>query len=231
MKGWILLLALTLGVAFVASEIWIPAGLESALKGAILQNVEKVGTLDVRIKNLPAAGVLAGRIAGIDIDASDLVVSGFNVSRVVFTARGLKFDPVEMITKHKLDLKSVDAGEVTLILTEADINRFFRSQNGIMKALSLELDPGNARLEGEVTILGAELSLAVNGKFVIEEGKVIRYEPTELLVLDFRVPDLIRKQIFRGLNLSVNLGELPFPMGLREIKVEDEKIYVLGGTP
>ncbi|HHV61485.1 MAG TPA: DUF2993 domain-containing protein [Firmicutes bacterium] len=221
---------------FAVAQAWIPGIVERRIVAGIEDSVDSVESLHVKVRSFPAALIPLGRIDALEIDASRIRIKDLFIQRIFLDARDIRLGAREMLFgdeagKGNAPLKSLRDGHVTVILAEKDINDYFKRQNGILKILSVRLRRNYATVSGSVPLLGGKLDLELEGRFDVEGKTRIRYVIDRFLVQNITVPKFIQDQLFGGLDLSIDLKDLPLPVTVRGIKAEDGEIYAFGTIP
>lgn len=231
MKYAVVLAALIVICLFLVGEAAIPGAVGARLERAIAESVDGVESVRVYVRTFPALAVALGRIDLLRIDARNVTVGGLRVQRLFLDARHADIDMGAVLRGGRLGLGRVRRSDVTVILTEDDLNAYLRSRDGILKAFGIHLRPGVATVTGRVNTLGIKLDITLDGRFVVDGGTRLRYVVDRFKVGGAVVPEVIKEELMKRVDLSVDVAGLPIPVVLREVNVQDGVVYVFGGTP
>ncbi len=216
---------------FLVGEAAIPGTVGACLERAIAGAAGGVESVQVYVRTFPALAVAFGRADLLRIDARNLTIGGLRVQRLFLDARQVNLDVGAVLRGGKVGLRRIGKGDVTVILAEEDLSSYLRSKDGLMKALSVRLRPGVAAVAGAVSLLGVKVDLVLEGTFAIEGGTRLRYAVDRFKVGNMVVPKVVKDEIMRRVDLSVDVSGLPIPLVLRDISVQDGVVYVFGETP
>ncbi len=149
----VVLLALLLGAADVASRIVVQRQLEQRIDGYVPN-----GSAQVRIDSFPFLLKVAarGRIDKVTAHARQVSQGDFVLNRVDVTVTGVKINRSRLLHQRKLEIVAIDRGTVNVDMTQADF----------------------ARLVGVPVIQGAGVAqvtvagVSVNGRVSVASGRL-----------------------------------------------------------
>lgn len=228
MKHAVVLAALAVVCLLLVAEAAIPGVVGVRLERAIAKGVEGVDSVHVYLRTFPALALAAGRVDLLRIDARNLIVSGLRVQRLFVDVEGADIDVRGVLRGRGLQLRDVRQSNLTVIVAEDDLNAYLHSRDGMLNALSVRLRPGAASVDGRVTLLGLGVDVALDGRFVVEGGARLRYVVDKFRVGGAVVPEIIKNELVKRVDLSLDVSGLPVPVVLREVSVQDGVVYVFG---
>lgn len=225
--------AFALVLIVIGGEIWIPGALESRFARGLGKAVDHVGQVAVQLEAFPALAMVFGRFDVVRVDARGVEAGGLKVHRVFVEATKVRLDLRELLAR-KIKLESLEHADMTVVLTEEALNDYFRKKADIFRIFKLELDRGKASILGDIRLVGGDLHLTIDGRFVVEGKARVRYQIERFTVQNVAVPKPLRDILSSNLDLSLNLGDWgdwPFPVNIRDVRVEDEILYIFGESP
>lgn len=231
MKHAVALTVLAVVCLIFVGEAAIPGAIGARLEKAIARSVDEVESIRVYVRTFPAVAVAFGRVDRLEIDAQNVTMGGLRVQRLFVDVRHADLDVGAMLRGERVELRRVRKGDATVILAEGDLNAYLHSRDGILRALAVKLRPGVATVAGHVNVLGLKVDIALDGRFVVEGGTRLRYVVDRLRVGNAVIPEAIWDELVGAVDLSVDVSDLPVPVVLREVNVQDGVVYVFGGTP
>lgn len=106
----------------------------------------------------------------------------------------------------------------------ATLDRFF-ARRAELKGLSVRVRPGEVRLEGEFD--GA--AVAISGRFSVASKTVLRYEPREVLIREFKVPPEALQNLLAGGALDIDVAAMVSPFALQDVTMLDGELRIRAG--
>ncbi len=228
MKHVILLAALAVACFFLVTEAAIPGAVGGRLERAIAEGAQGAESVRVYVRTFPALALATGRVDLLRIDVRNFLAGGLRVQRLFVDVRGARMDLAGALRGRGLGLEAARESELTVIVSEGDLNAFLHSRDDLLRNLSVRLRPGAASVEGRVSVLGLPLNVTLDGRFVIEGSARLRYVVDEFRVGKTVVPKVIKDELAKRVDLSLEASGLPFPVKLQDVNVQDGVVYVFG---
>ena len=66
-----------------------------------------------------------------------------------------------------------------------------------------------------------------SGRFIVENSTKIKFIADKLVVENTQVPRLLINQLMNELDLTLDLGKIPLPLNVRDVKVEENNILII----
>lgn len=216
---------------YAASEAFLPSLVARAIERAVRDGLGGRPAVRAVVRTFPAFLMPMGRLDYISVDVSAFPVNGLTVRRLFVEARDVRLDLSGALSGGRVDLERLERASATAILSEDDLNKYLRSRSGNLKFVTVSLSRGQATLTAGVPVLGRVLKASVNGHFKVEGKTRIRFEVDRTKVERFLIPRLIQDGIASLLDLSVDLGGMPVPFTIHDVRIEEGAVYIFGGKP
>jgi hypothetical protein len=115
-----------------------------------------------------------------------------------------------------------DSTQVTLFppgaavrISQETLNGFF-GKKADLRGLLFRIAPGDVSMEGDYT----GTALRIHGIFTVQGKTVLRYEPKEIKVGDFTVPEKITDAILAAGTLDIDMSRIVSPWSLKGVSAE-----------
>jgi hypothetical protein len=225
---WFFLTAVGLTcVLLIASQMALPGVFEEFMMDGLIASIEETGSVDLQVTAYPALKMFWGRFDYLKADGTDIVIGNVPVSQIFFEISGLTLDSKKLMTKRTLEVRSLKGGNMTLLLTEEGINTYFHGLNDSFDRFHIDLSDNIPKVVGNVEILGIKLDIRVEGRFIVENSTKIKFIADKLVVENTQVPRLLINQLMNELDLTLDLGKIPLPLNVRDVKVEENNILII----
>ncbi|KXS40815.1 MAG: hypothetical protein AWU54_1843, partial [Candidatus Frackibacter sp. T328-2] len=90
--------------------------------------------------------------------------------------------------------------------------------------------PKETILAGVFNLFGNQIDFKLSGSFELEKNKRLAFAPKNLMVANLMVPEEVVQRLMQEVNFSLDLTQLPIPLKVEEVKVERDKLIILGGS-
>jgi len=221
-KIWVLILTAVL----LLPRLLLPGLAEDAISRTFEQ--ELGGVTEVQIRTQFGWELLLGKAASISITGSNWDFQGLPIEAFHFKSEGMRIDLTSLIRSSELVVLGADQLRVELVLSEAGLNQYFWDRIDPKRLFSIDLLEDRAALHGTVELWQTSWNVSLLSEFSIHEPALIQITPVEFLILDTRVPSMLLELISERYSLQLNLGDLPVPIRLDEIKIRDDRIVFYG---
>lgn len=221
LAGLILVSFLTFGL----TEYALPEFYAHQIEAAFRQQVEKVESVDVSISTHPALLLLTGHIQNGSIHARGVKIQGLEIADLTASYKDLVF------AKAKDGVKAVSGTNTYFQATflEDDLNRYIKAKYPQFSNITLDLTPGSAALTTQVKLFNTTMPVEARGKFSVPNNHTIRFALDGLELGKLSLTSLANN-LLPEVKFDVELGKLPLPLALKEVRVVQDRVEVLGGS-
>ncbi len=207
-------------------QIILPSLVSSALEARLKEKLG--GDFCVEVASQSTWDLIKGKLNNIIITGHNLVFNNLPITQLEARCVNLKTDLKQLIKGKGLSYESYDSLGFLLTLDEADLNAYYWHQVDPNKNFNIELAQDGAALNGEINFWGVNWKLKFIGQIdVIDQTKIV-FSPSELLVLDTRIPQVLLELINKHYRLSIDLDKMPVPVKIDQIKLGENKIIFIG---
>lgn len=227
----IIILSVVIGLALIF-ELAVPRIIESRLEDAVRSSVDRIESVRIHLRTFPAIGLISsGSVNSISIDCKGLFVEGLRIDSLMVNARDILIHMQALTGEGRLVLSRVGQGEAEVALSEDDLNRYIRRLEGVPESCQIELSPGQVTVRGYVNVAGIDIPVSIEGMFVAEEdGTRLSYVINHIRLGNATLPSIISDGLLRGLDFSLDMSDLPIPVVISHISIEDKTVRIIGRT-
>lgn len=225
MKYLLIALILIIAIFIGLTEFMLPTYYEEQIEANFHRQV-KMDYLDVEIASHPALLLLAGRVQSGSIHAGGIVTEGLRIEEVQSEYRNL------VIKQANGTAKAVAGTNTHFQATffEEDLNKYLRARVKELQNLNLAIEPDGVTLNVAVDLFNTEIKLRLNGNFTIANSRTIRFVLESLDVGKINLTNALLARVMQELEFDLEMKDFPLPLELKEIKLEEGRIRVLGGA-
>ena len=137
-------------------------------------------------------------------------------------------DPGALYRRGELLLENAADLRLTVLFTEEGINDYFWEKVDPSKRFRIRLKPDGTVLQGTLALLGQELEINLQGVFEIRDGTRIVFIPKALTVEQLQIPQFLLQSVVQDKALIIDLGGLPVPLVVDEIRLAEGQLYAFG---
>lgn len=112
----------------------------------------------------------------------------------------------------------------TIRISESNLNGFLTTKADL-KGMAVKILPDRISLEG---VFGGT-AIRVSGNFAVQSRSVMRFEPKEIAVGDYKVPDQVTAEIMTQGKLDIDAASLLRGFALQQIRLESPYIVIKAG--
>ena len=221
--GLLLVSLLTLGL----TEYALPGIFAHEIEKSFRKQVEAVDSLDVKVSTHPAVMLLAGHIQNGEVHAKGVQIQGLKIAALDAVYKDLVF------AKTPDGAMKAVSGTNTYfraVFNEKDLNSYLQAKFAKFQNMNLEMAPGVAALNLQISVLNTSIPVHLKGKFTIPDNKTIRFALEGLELGKFSLSSPLVASVLQEVKFDLSLGEYPLPLVLRDVKVGNGLLEVLGGT-
>jgi hypothetical protein len=214
-------------------ELVIPRVIGSRLENAIASDVDSIESVRVRLRTFPVINLISsGSVNSMNIDCKGLCSNGLRIDTLMVRASGILIDMQALTEEGRLALSRIEQGRAEVVLTEDDLNRYVHGMENMPESIRIQLDPGIAKVTGSVNVAGIDINVSLDGTFLAKgDGSGIRYAIHNVQVGNTKLPSIITDGLISSLDFSLDMSDLPVPVIISEISVEDNVVRIVGRTP
>lgn len=229
--GRIILVFLIVAAAAVALQLVLPGLVENRIEAGIVQSLDDVKLVRVEVRAIPAYALLVGRIPAISIDLRRVTMGDLTIDAVLLDGRNLVIDIPKLLSGEGVDVRSADSLRGTFVISEDDLNEYFWTKVQPSKFFRVALDRGRAVLQGQLNLLGKEMSVTVSGIFQVTDGTTVSFVPKDVTVAETAVPRLLMDVIAKEWGIALDLKQAAIPLIVEDLLVEDGQLLIYGRRP
>lgn len=224
-------LMLILGLVVGASEVLLPTYYSSQVETGLRKQLNGVESLDVNISSHPGFLLLLGRVQQGSISAKEVQLQGNKVKDLLIQQVEAEYEDLVFVNNPE-GAKAISGTNTFFQATfrEADLNRYLNQRYTGFDQLDLDLTKDLATLGLQVTLFNTKISVKVAGNFQLIDSQAIRFVPQDLELENVKVPSILLDRVTEEIKFDLPLGEYPLPLDLREVRVAEGELQVLGGS-
>ncbi|AZR72195.1 hypothetical protein BBF96_01555 [Anoxybacter fermentans] len=226
MKKGLIISGLILLLVLLAIEILLPGYYEEKVEMVFRRQVDRVEFLEVNVSTHPALLLLTGRVQNGFIQARGVEFKGLRIESVESAYKDL------IIANTPEGTKAV-AGRNTFFqatFSEEDLNNYLKAIFTQFEDLNLELTPDLVSLDFKINLFGNVIELKLTGDFVVPDNHTVRFVPHSLEIGQYKITKLVLLKILKDIEFELEMKQYPLPLDLKEIRIEEGRLRVLGGS-
>lgn len=226
MKKGLIIIALLVFTLLVVVEVFLPGYYEAQVEKGLRQQVKGAEYLDIELSSRPAIALLLGRIHRGSLHAKGVTLEGIRLDEIRAEYKDL------VIVKTPEGVRAA-SGINTLfeaIFREDDLNRYITARYSDLQGARLDLTPTAASLLIELNLFNTLVPLRVNGNFSIPNDHTVRFTLEGLDVGQINISTSLVSSLLKEMEFDLEMEEYPLPLDLREVRLEQDRLRVLGGT-
>jgi hypothetical protein len=204
---------------------------ENQLAAGIRESAGPAELVDVDVKAFPAWQLLQGKVQDLTIDVRQAHINKLKVEAFLVDAHNLVVDRAALKNGTGFGIKAADSLQVSAIITESDLNNYIWAQNEKARNFQVRLSPEWTGLRGSVSLLGRAVDLNVKGHFAIQERTKVTFVVDQVDVEKTSLPRFIIDALAPHWGVEIDLKQSPVPLEVRELRVEDGKLFIYGQRP
>lgn len=211
-----------------ASQLYLPGLVERELETGVAKAFGRVDSIVARVEARPALQMLWGRFPSLQLEARQLETEGLEIEGFFVDARDLAIDPVDLLRKRELTIRSARSLHVTVAVGQDGLNRYLWTKVDPGRMFRVSIVKGNVSLVGQVNILGNAIDLSVGGHFEVRDRNKVAFIPEGLSVEKASVPRFLVDAIAKQWALLLDFSNLPLPIEVQEVRLDSGRLYVYG---
>ncbi|SJZ43047.1 LmeA family phospholipid-binding protein [Selenihalanaerobacter shriftii] len=223
-------LTIVILLVLVISQLFLPGYFSNKLETGLEDQFKVNEYLEAEVNTFPALLMLTGKFQSVDLKGEDLTIDGLKVAKLQAKFTDVKLKPIGQ-KDSKWQLVAGKNQVLRLTLKEEDLQKYLADRLDVIKDLNLVLSPEQTIVTGKYNFFGNEIPLKLAGNFQLKDDKEkLTFIPNGLQVGELMVPKEINRQLMQNINFSLDLTKLPIPLQVNEIKVDKDKLLILGGV-
>src|SRR5262249_14403433 len=115
-------------------------------------------------------------------------------------------------------------------ISAASATRYVRARSSLLREVQVIFVPGAVRVKASPGMLGIGAPVEVEGRPLLGGETAIAFDASRVAVLHLGLPEFALRRLEERINPLVDLGGLPFPLRLSEVRVEKDKAVVAGSA-
>ncbi len=165
MTRLVLVLVVMVAIVVVAAEVVVPPRLEEEIEQRVSTKVPEAGSVQAELDGFPvvAQGLATGEVRRLVVTLEEVARPELTIDRVLVEVTGIEVAR-RALFDGEIDLERVDRGELTAVITEADLE-----DASPVGGIDLTLTPGRAEATLAGQTAGSDVEVA-NGEVRFELG-------------------------------------------------------------
>jgi hypothetical protein len=226
MRNFKVLLIIFVLLILAFMQFYLPELISQRLSSTLREEVDKSDRLEVDIDSFPAIELLIGRVDSLELSADNLIIDSLPINKFEGEFKDLKVKKIEgqwQVTEGKntyLNLK---------VLEEA-LNQYLASREelNIFDKFKMELLKNKVMMTGDIQFFNANVNIQLAGNFVVKDKDTIVFNSDELAVENIIIPKSLIEQIKDKLQFEIDFADLPFPVEIQQVNLEEDSLKILG---
>ncbi|WP_258176073.1 LmeA family phospholipid-binding protein [Orenia metallireducens] len=207
-------------------QFYLPQSISQRLTSTLKEEVDKSDRLEVDIDSFPAIELLLGRVDNLKFSADNLIIDSLPISNFEGEFKDLR---VKKVDGQWL----VTGGENTYLnlkFSEEELNQYLASREelDIFDKFKMELLKNKVMMVGDIQFFNATVNIQLAGNFVVKDKDTIVFSSDELAVQNIIIPKSLIEQLKDKLQFEIDFADLPFPVKIEQVKLEEDSLEILG---
>ncbi len=220
-------LALVAVGVLIASQIVLPPLVANRIEEAFHEGYPDAEFIQVKVEAFPALKIITGRFDRLDLDARLFSQGGLKVDAFLVDAKKLKISPAAL-SKGVVQIDEVGDLQATVLIGEDSLNEYLWAKVDPARFMRIELTRDRARLVGEMNLFQRVLDLSLDGRFKVLGRTRVGFVVEQLAVEKLQIPKVLLDTVQSKWDLAMDFSELPVPVALQEVRLEEDSLYVFG---
>lgn len=214
----------------VLIQFMLPTAASMALTHAARGAVGAEGQVKIRVAAFPAVKILFGQFDRLDVTMENVTPGGLPISRLSTTITNVRLDLGQLLASREIAVQLSEPGAIEVALTGGDLTALLRQRLEGLKEPKVTLAAGEAVISGRVSLIGAEIPLAMSGRFAAGEPGEILFIPEKLQASGISLPSTLEKRLLSRFQFRISLAGLPFLLEIGRITVDEDRLTITGTT-
>ncbi|HEX6972026.1 MAG TPA: DUF2993 domain-containing protein [Limnochordia bacterium] len=215
----------------VGSQYLLPPFFAKQLERALARSSGAPKLVSVRLRALPAVGLIAGYVPALSIDIRGAQFGDMRVAAFLFDGHGLFVDAFRLWRGEGFALRHAERFNVTLALREADLNAYLWEKIDPDRQFRVQVDKEGIHLAGRVSVLGFGVDVRVAGRLVVRDGTKIAFEPDDVSLGQTRLPAFLQRVLADRWGLLIDLSRAPVPLEIADVRTDKGMLFVYAHKP
>jgi len=226
MRNFKVLVIIFLLLILAFMQFYLPQSISQRLTDTLKEEVDKSDRLEVDIDSFPAVELLLGKVDKLEFSADNLVIDSLPINKFEGNFKDLKV--------KKIDGQwQVIEGENTYLklkVSEEELNQYLASREelDIFDKFKMDLLKNKVMMTGDIQFFNANVKIQLAGNFIVADNDTIVFNSDELAVQNIIIPKSLIEQIKDKLQFEIDFADLPFPVKIQQVKLEEDSLEILG---
>lgn len=213
--------------AVLAAQVWLPDYVARRVARTLAAAVPEHERITVEVASLPAVRLLGGWIDAAAVDLVGPRLGGLKLEWVALRGRGVQVD-VPALREGRLHVRKAETLRVEAAVGEEALAAYIAAALPEVAAPQVRLRAGQVELAAGVPVLGWPAPVAVTGRVEAAGQARLRFVPEAITFAGEAVSGYWLELLRTVLAWEVDLGFLPFPVAVDEVKVTDGRMIARG---
>jgi hypothetical protein len=169
--------------------------------------------------------LIAGRIPWIDIRGSNVrAIEGLNLDELEVRLEGVRFD------RGDRSVREIEQSRFAARIGAPSVTQYVRRRSPNLRDVQVRFAQGAVQVRVSPALLGLGVPVEVNGRPKLRGASAIDFDVSRVAVLRLGLPEFAVSRIEERINPLVDLAGLPFPLQLRDVRIEGDRVVVVGAA-
>jgi len=226
------LLALLLVVALTAGagEMLLPRAMERAAVEAMARFLEPEKPVSVSLRSRPSLKMVLGLWDEITVEYQAISTGQMMLDHVKLSVENVSVNMAELLLKG--NLRVIKRGPVAseIVISESNLNQWLWSKADLLDSPYMTVKSEEAVFTGLLKFGPMRMKLRAKGRFQAMGSTGVGFKVEDIDLEDYSLPASVREGILLAVGANepmVDLGRLPLPSEVLEVRMEDGALVIL----
>lgn len=208
--------------------------LESYVSRSIQGEMGLAEAPEVKLRSDPPSNALRGRFEDGRVTLTDPeLAGGVRPDQVMVDLEPFELDVLGSVAGTRLRSEGPLSGTLRAELSEEEVARIAASGTSGTSAMpvrGVEIEEGYIVVESEAEILGARVPFGLEGELSLQDGELLRFEPSRLEVFGEPLSKRLTQRLLGEAEFTYPVGGLPFEGEISGIELHEDVLVLTGGV-
>lgn len=219
-------------VLVVLAAIVVPVAAIPSVLGWRLQSALRhdLAAQDVRVILQGELGAVTGRFTRMMLEVRGTRLNRLPVQELRAEFTDIEIDSQRVLRRGELAIRRIGSGRATLVVSEEGLQHYVAETTG-SPGVRVRLADGMVMVGGKITVLEVPVDVTMGGRLMIQDGRRVVLHLETLAVSGLVLPPDVANAMMASINPLLTVDELPIPVRLREVQVDDGRLTVIAEPP
>ncbi|AGB42103.1 Protein of unknown function (DUF2993) [Halobacteroides halobius DSM 5150] len=222
-KLWLIVIVL---IVTVGLQLVLPNLFAERIATSLKQELNSWQQLEVEIDAVPALKLLLGQADELELEGKELVLNRIKISSIEAKYKDLKVKE----TNQGWQMVKGKNTYLDLELTEQNLNDYLltRSELRVFEDFKVDITSNQVLITGVIVFFDAQVNLQLAGNFKVINSQQIVFRSDKLAVENIVIPSGVIKELKNQLQFKIDLTKLPIPVIVKQVKLKQDGLEILG---